>query len=118
VPATLPTLDELLGFRFATANDYFDAMIERLQPETWPVLTVHAELEGGPYAEAFARFLERVGRRGVRCLPLGRLLEERRALGPLPACELGHVGVPGRHGVVSMQLSGPTAGPARQEAHP
>lgn len=106
VPATLPTLDELLGFQFETAEGYFEAMVERLQPGTWPVLTVHAELEGGPYAEAFAGFLDRIGSRGFRSLPLGRLLEERRALGPLGACELGHAPVPGRHGVVSTQLAG------------
>lgn len=106
VPATLPTLDELLGFQFETAESYFEAMIERLRPGTWPVVTVHAELEGGPYAEAFAGFLERIGDRGFRGLPLGRLLEERRAQGPLPACELEHAPVSGRHGVVSTQREG------------
>lgn len=103
VPATLPTLDELLGFELATAAEYFDAMLDRLPASPWPVLTVHAEMEGGPHAGAFAAFLARAKERGVRCLTLGQLLDERRTEGPLPACELEHVPVPGRHGVVSMQ---------------
>ncbi len=103
VPATLPTLDEALGFSHESAGDYFESMLERARGEAWPVLTVHAELEGGPYAEDFAQFLDRVPSRGVRCVPLGSLLEARLAAGPLPACPVLHAPVPGRHGVVAVQ---------------
>jgi hypothetical protein len=86
-------------------------MLERLEPGSWPVLTVHAEMEGGAHAGAFADFLARANARGVRCLTLGRLLEERQAQGSLPACRLEHAPVPGRHGVVSMQLEEPARAP-------
>jgi peptidoglycan/xylan/chitin deacetylase (PgdA/CDA1 family) len=103
VPSTIPTLDELLGFEFETADDYFDAVLARLDPEGWPVLTVHAEIEGGPHAESFRRFLAKAAAAGCRLLTLGELLAERRALGPLPGCAMEHAPVPGRHGVVSTQ---------------
>ncbi len=115
VPATLPTLDEALGDTHGDAAGYFASMLELVAAgvESWPVLTVHAELEGGPYAAAFATFLADAARRRVRGMTLGALLAERHARGPLPACELSHQPVPGRHGVVSMQRPrGAPAAPA------
>ena len=99
VPATLPTLDEALGDTFNDAPSYFAAMLEEAVRQPWPVFTLHAELEGGPYAEDFRAFL----RAGLRCVPLGELLAERRNHGPLPACPLYHAPVRGRHGVLSTQ---------------
>lgn len=103
VPSTIPTLDELLGFEFETADDYFAAVLSRLDPQGWPVLTVHAEIEGGPHAEAFRRFLGATAAAGCRLLTLGELLSVRRSLGPLPDFTMEHQSVPGRHGVVSTQ---------------
>jgi peptidoglycan/xylan/chitin deacetylase (PgdA/CDA1 family) len=103
VPATLPTLDEALGDTHGDAGGYFAAMLDAAARPGWHVLTVHSELEGGPYADAFARFLDGCTNRGVRCMTLGALLAERRADGPLRECRLAHAPVRGRHGVVSMQ---------------
>lgn len=103
VPSTLPTLDEALGDTHADAARYFDAMLDAGEKSRWPVFTLHAELEGGPYAEEFLRFLERASERGIRCVPLGELLRERRAAGPLSECPVGHGPVRGRHGIVSVQ---------------
>jgi len=103
VPATLPTLDEALGDTFRDAPSYFAAMLEEAAHQSWPVFTLHAELEGGPYAEDFRAFLRAARAAGRRCVPLGKLLAERRRQGPLPVCPLHHAPVRGRHGVVSMQ---------------
>jgi peptidoglycan/xylan/chitin deacetylase (PgdA/CDA1 family) len=105
VPDTFPTLDEALGDTHADAEAYFDSILARVSetPSGWPALTLHAELEGGPHAGAFARFLRLAGERGVRCLPLRRLLAERRAAGPLPQCPVVHAPVRGRHGVLAQQ---------------
>ena len=103
VPSTLPTLDEAMGDTHREAAGYFDSMLEAASKPGWHVLTVHSELEGGPYADAFAVFLDRCAKRGVRCMTLGALLAERRAAGPLRECALAHASVRGRHGVVSMQ---------------
>lgn len=102
VPTTLPTLDEALGERFGTALAFFDATLADALVAPWPVLTVHAEAEGGPYAGDFAEFLERARQADVRVVALGELLEARLAAGePLLARPLGTSPVPGRHGHVS-----------------
>jgi peptidoglycan/xylan/chitin deacetylase (PgdA/CDA1 family) len=107
VPTTLPTLDEALGFTHSVADAFFSDMAAAASGSEWPVLTVHAELEGGPYAEPFARFLRLAAERGTDVVTLGALLAERVARGgPLPACTMRHDPVPGRHGVLSTQ--GPT----------
>lgn len=103
VPTTLPTLDEALGTTHEGARAFFDAMIPAALGQDWPVLTVHAELEGRRHADDFARWLEESRGRGLRCVPLGVLLAARVARGPLRRCALEHGSVPGRHGVVTLQ---------------
>lgn len=103
VPTTLPTLDELIGWREPTAGEYFSTMLELAGRQAWPVLTVHAEIEGGEYAPDLEEFLVAAQRRGFRPVSLGQLLDERLASGPLAAAELRHAEVPGRHGVLSHQ---------------
>ncbi len=103
VPATLPTLDEALGDTFQDAPAYFAAMVDAAARASWPVFTLHAELEGGPYAEDFRVFLRRARAAGLRCVSLGELLAERRRQGPLAAYPLHYAPVRGRHGVLSTQ---------------
>jgi undecaprenyl phosphate-alpha-L-ara4FN deformylase len=103
VPATLPTLDEALGDTFQDAPSYFAAMMDEAARAPWSVFTLHSELEGGPYIEDFRVFLRRAQAAGLRCVPLGELLAERRSQGPLPICALRHAPVRGRHGVLSTQ---------------
>jgi undecaprenyl phosphate-alpha-L-ara4FN deformylase len=113
VPTTLPTLDEALGFTHADADAFFADMTAAALQADWPVLTVHAELEGGPYAEPFARFLRHAAARGLAVVPLGVMLAERQERGDeLPACTMGYAPVPGRHGVISLQGGTPAAAPA------
>ncbi len=105
VPATLPTLDEALGLTHKSAEAFYDAMFEEVRPGEWPVLTVHAELEGGPYAAAFAAFLAKAKEHGVLVLPLRDLLAARLGTGaPLPRCTMAYGQIEGRHGVVSLQM--------------
>ncbi len=107
VPTTLPTLDEALGETHREARAFFASMLDAAASAAWPVLTVHAELEGGPYAADLRWFLERAGERGIRPVPLGELLATRRASGtPLPERTMGYGTVPGRHGTVFMPVGG------------
>jgi len=101
VPATLATLDEALGDSHANAPAFYRDMLDAACAAPWPVLTIHAELEGGPYAEDFARFLADARTRGMAIVPLGELLAARRATGvPLPQRTMTYAPVRGRHGVV------------------
>ena len=104
LPATLPTLDEALGIACDDARTFFSDTVRVLaQASGWPVLTVHAEWEGGPFAPAFRDFLSDALSARIDLVPLGTLCRARLANGALPACPLEEAGVPGRHGVVSMQ---------------
>ena len=105
VPTTLPTLDEALGDTHHDARAFYDSMLDAASSAAWPVLTVHAEIEGGPYASDLRRFLREAVARGIRPAPLGELLAARRATGvPLPRYPMGYGAVPGRHGTVFMPL--------------
>jgi undecaprenyl phosphate-alpha-L-ara4FN deformylase len=103
VPATLATLDEALGHTCDDAASFYAALFDDIATSAWPVLTVHAEWEGGPCAGPFADFLAAARDRGIACVPLADLLLARQATGPLPVCRVGDAAIAGRHGVVSMQ---------------
>jgi len=107
VPTTLPTLDEALGDTHADARSFFGSMVGAAWRARWPVLTVHAELEGGPYAEPLRWFLQQAADHEIRVVPLKELLAARRAAAaPLPQRTMGYGTVPGRHGKVSMPVAG------------
>jgi undecaprenyl phosphate-alpha-L-ara4FN deformylase len=107
VPTTLPTLDEALGETHSVARAFFTSALVAAGKAQWPVLTVHAELEGGLYAEDLRWFLEQAAEAGVRVVPLAELLTARCATGKaLPRRTMGHGTVPGRHGKVSMPVAG------------
>ncbi|HEY4596711.1 MAG TPA: hypothetical protein VIJ02_09950, partial [Thermoanaerobaculia bacterium] len=82
---------------------YFAAMVDEAARASWPIFTLHAEMEGGPYETDFRVFLRRARSAGLRCVPLGELLAERLRQGPLPASPLHYEPVRGRHGVLSTQ---------------
>lgn len=107
VPTTLPTLDEALGETHPLARAFFTSVLVAAGKARWPVLTVHAELEGGPYADDMRWFLEQAAEAGIHAVPLNELLTARCATGkPLPRRTMGHGTAPGRHGKVSMPVFG------------
>jgi undecaprenyl phosphate-alpha-L-ara4FN deformylase len=104
VPATLPTLDETLGGIDPDATAFFTRMLGEVQKSGWPVLTIHAELEGGPFAAEFSAFLAKAKAAGIRVVTLKNLLDDRIDAGrPLPCCAMSYGAVEGRHGLVSIQ---------------
>jgi hypothetical protein len=111
IPTTMPTLDELLGFNGCTAADFTALVLSRLEKRELPqVLTVHAEVEGGPLRAAFADLLDRCRDRGVDFFRLEdwarELLQEP---GRIPAARVRPGRLPGRAGAVSCQ-GAPEAG--------
>jgi undecaprenyl phosphate-alpha-L-ara4FN deformylase len=104
IPTTLPTLDELLGLNNCTGEDFYDLILSRLAPGQPHVLTLHAELEGGPFREAFARFLDLCLARGVTFF---RLVEWAQDLlqhtQDIPSAAVYQGRLPGRAGTVSCQ---------------
>ena len=105
VPTTLPTLDECLGDVDRDAPSFYRRVLGSVKQGEWHVLTVHAELEGGPFADEFAAFLESAREKGVRVVPLRDLLAVRLSTGkPLPRCTMSYGEIEGRAGFVALQM--------------
>jgi peptidoglycan/xylan/chitin deacetylase (PgdA/CDA1 family) len=100
IPTTLPTIDELLGQGIRGA-ELLDRCVEPSRDRQLDVLTVHAEVEGGPYLELFDRLLERLRGR-VRFERLADVAS-RLDVGALPESEIVQATRPGRAGTVSCQ---------------
>jgi len=105
VPTTLATLDETLGDADPDAASFFNRLLQEVKQGEWPVLTVHAELEGGPYAADFTSFLKSARGKGVQVVPLRDLLALRLSTGkPLPRCTMSYGEIEGRAGAVALQM--------------
>jgi undecaprenyl phosphate-alpha-L-ara4FN deformylase len=104
IPTTLPTLDELLGLDGCRPRDFSNLVLSRLSPVRPQVLTIHAELEGGPYLDDFARLLGGCRQQGVEFFRLEdwarELLQEP---GKMPTAAVTSGRLPGRAGTVSCQ---------------
>lgn len=105
IPTTLPTMDELLGFDGCSPGDFTELVLSRLQKSVLPqVLTVHAEVEGGPLRGDFASLLDRCRALGVEFFRLEdwarELLPEQ---GRIPVASVRQGRLPGRAGTVSCQ---------------
>jgi undecaprenyl phosphate-alpha-L-ara4FN deformylase len=100
IPTTLPTVDELLG-EGLDERGLFETYESAIGERPLEVLTVHAEVEGGPYADFFDRLLGRLEGR-VRYRRLDSVAREIDAA-KLPICDVIQDTRPGRAGTVSCQ---------------
>jgi undecaprenyl phosphate-alpha-L-ara4FN deformylase len=109
IPTTLPTLDELLGFHGCRAQDFAGLVLTRLETGVPQVLTIHAEVEGGPFLKEFSWLLSRCRQGGVEFFRLEdwarELLREPAAV---PVAQVNLQRLPGRAGRVTCQ--GPRMG--------
>jgi undecaprenyl phosphate-alpha-L-ara4FN deformylase len=104
IPTTLPTLDELLGFHGCRAGDFTRLVLARLAKGLPQVLTIHAEVEGGPFLSEFDRLLTRCRREGVEFFRLEDWARELlRTPEKIPVAQVTLQRLPGRAGRVSCQ---------------
>jgi undecaprenyl phosphate-alpha-L-ara4FN deformylase len=104
IPTTLPTLDELLGFHGCRPQDFTRLVLSRLESQLPQVLTIHAEMEGGPFLGEFAGLLSRCRERGVEFFRLENWARELlRNPDILPVAQVNFQRLPGRAGYVSCQ---------------
>ena len=104
IPTTLPTLDELLGFHGCSVQDFTSLVLSRLEGGLPQVLTIHAEMEGGPFLGEFARLLSRCRERRVEFFRLEDWARELlRNPDILPVAQVNFKRLPGRAGYVSCQ---------------
>lgn len=106
IPTTLPTLDELLGSGSCRSpQSLTDFYLEKICASGWHVLTVHAEAEGMSWADWFSGLLDALARRGVRIVMLREMAETALAARErIPRCELRMGEIPGRAGLVALQM--------------
>jgi peptidoglycan/xylan/chitin deacetylase (PgdA/CDA1 family) len=100
IPTTLPTLDELIGLG-VRAPEALGRIRRSLRDDQLNVLTVHAEVEGGPLIDSFAAFVDslRTIARFDRLVDIARALDVTR----LPVLAVIQATRPGRGGTVSCQ---------------
>ncbi len=107
IPSTLPTLDELLGDPRIGGPEGLAAIFGPLSGDV--VHTIHTEVEGGLYLEAFGELLREWMRLGAKFVPVKTFAAEARdRAADLPVREIGPVTLPGRGGTVASQRSVPS----------
>jgi peptidoglycan/xylan/chitin deacetylase (PgdA/CDA1 family) len=106
LPTTLPTLDEILGLDGADGERFIALIGRSLGRDPWPVLTLHAEMEGRRFLWMTERLLAQCAAWGVQCLPLAELANAVRAAGEdrIPAAEVADRAIRGRAGRVAVPL--------------
>jgi undecaprenyl phosphate-alpha-L-ara4FN deformylase len=76
IPVTLPTYDEVVGKNGISDSNYNDYLFSLLNPSSFNVLTIHAEVEGIAKFDLFGDFLKKAKAKGVSFVPLGELLSD------------------------------------------
>jgi peptidoglycan/xylan/chitin deacetylase (PgdA/CDA1 family) len=122
IPTTLPTLDEVLGVDGMDGEGFVRLVDRRLRQDPWPVLTLHAEMEGRRFLQVAETLLARWGTQGVRCLPLVEIATAIRTAGEdrIPVAEVVPRSIRGRAGSVAtpqgLEPASEIAGADRQRA--
>ncbi len=102
IPTTGPCIEELLAVGIRKGDQLLKCLATPLEGERFPVLAVHAEVEGGPYRGLFRLLvanLLKVHRGFVTLEGLAeRILAEP---GHVPVRELAYIDLPGRAGKVA-----------------
>jgi undecaprenyl phosphate-alpha-L-ara4FN deformylase len=105
LPTTLPTLDELIGRRDLNADPVEQLLhLTVAAPGRDQVFTLHAELEGGAYLNAFERLLREWQQRGFELADLATYAT-RLHLKSLPPAHIVQGTVEGRSGTLALQSS-------------
>ena len=106
LPTTLPTLDELIGRPELASTDPVEELLQLTSaaPGRDQVFTLHAELEGGAYREAFERLLREWQRRGFELTDLATYAG-RLHLVRLPPAAIAVGSVDGRSGTLAVQAA-------------
>ena len=109
LPTTLPTLDELIGRADLGSQDPIDHLLQLTeQSNREHVYTLHAELEGGLYAEAFERLLRTWRARGAQLVDLASYAATLD-FKSLPRYAMEEGTVEGRSGTLAAQARVPAS---------
>ncbi len=106
VPVTLSTVAEaLVEDPSAAPESFYEATLERMTSQDWPVMCVSAEWEGGPFLEPFRAFLKALPEKGRKPTTLGDLVAKwTSSKASRPRCTLSYAEVEGRPRLVTHQM--------------
>lgn len=106
VPTTFPTLDEVVGLEGADGDGFLALIARGVERDPWPVLTLHAEMEGRRFLGVAEQLFAQCAVRQVDCIPLAELatLVRRAEAGRIPHAEIADGHVKGRAGCVAMPV--------------
>jgi undecaprenyl phosphate-alpha-L-ara4FN deformylase len=116
LPTTLPTFDELLGREGVDEGNIAEALYRASEADPGTVdrpklhvFTLHAELEGMRLLGAFEALLRRWQSAGAKLSGMAAI-HQQCLRQPLPQQPVGTGAVPGRSGLLAIQVAGPAAG--------
>ena len=103
IPTTLPTLDEVLGLDETDGEGFVRLVNQRVRQDPWPVITLHAEMEGRRFLGVAEALFTRWRGQGVRSLPLIEIATAIRAAGEdrIPVADIVPRPIRGRAGSVA-----------------
>ena len=109
IPTTGPCLEELLTLGEKDPKVWCKTILATADDATFPVLALHAEVEGGPYADFLKLLLDEIKHREYETVPLqtvaDTLLEASKTSGEaIPVRNLGKISLAGRAGWVSTAV--------------
>jgi peptidoglycan/xylan/chitin deacetylase (PgdA/CDA1 family) len=106
IPTTFPTLDEVVGFQGADGDAFLALVAQGVERERWPVLTLHAEMEGRRFLGVADKLLAQCTDRHVECVPLAELATRVRSAEDdrIPHADIADGHVTGRAGCVAMPV--------------
>lgn len=106
IPTTFRTLDEVVGVDGAGGNGFIALIAQALERDPWPVLTLHAEMEGRRFLDVAETLLAQCAARRVECVPLVEVatLVRRAENDRIPRAEIADGFVMGRAGSVAVPV--------------
>ncbi len=106
IPTTGPCVEELLASGVRDEYEMEKRLLEGLKGAKYPVLALHAEVEGGIYRPFFRRLMKRLLEEYSEFITLKevaeRLLESKKEI---PVLEFKEIELPGRAGLVASSNS-------------
>ena len=102
IPTTGPCIEELLASGCKNEPEMAGILCDALADEKYPVLAVHAEVEGGSFAEFFKRLIPELLKNHGRTITLGQMADKLNSQpSAIPVREFTTITLPGRAGRVT-----------------
>jgi peptidoglycan/xylan/chitin deacetylase (PgdA/CDA1 family) len=109
IPTTGPCLEELLTLGVSREDAWISRITDAALASSWPVIALHAEVEGGPYYGFLKTLLDTLKSSGFTFVPLNVMAQilhkqDKTRQNFIPVRRLSRTSLPGRSGWVSTSI--------------